>query len=112
MTWCCYMTWASPSLIFSCMRSFPPKTAGRPCIPRRFGMRSMPTTRDGRLNAACDTLLQFLQYLINGEARCLLARGVILERCQEPGHEMLRRHEKVNVIEVPVKVGIGGDMCK
>src|SRR5215813_2292212 len=22
------------------MRSFPPKTAGRPCIPRRFGMRS------------------------------------------------------------------------
>jgi len=32
MTWCCYMTWASPLLIFSWMRSFPPKTAGRPGI--------------------------------------------------------------------------------
>src|SRR6516162_4679530 len=45
MTWCCYMTWASPLLIFSFMRSFPPKIAGRSCVPRRFATRSMPTSK-------------------------------------------------------------------
>ena len=46
------------------------------------------------LNAACDTLLQLLQYLIKGEARCLLARREILERCQEPARDMLRQAAK------------------
>src|SRR6516164_1861234 len=64
------------------------------------------------LNAACDTLLQFLQYLINGEARCLLARGEILERRQEPAHDMLRRHKKENMVEHPIPVGVRGDVCK
>jgi hypothetical protein len=38
-------SWASPLLIFSFMRSFPPKIADRSCVPKRFVKFSTPQGR-------------------------------------------------------------------
>src|ERR1700758_5349188 len=91
------------------------------CLMKNHGARNEVFNRGARpiielssssvLDPPCDTLLQFCQNLINCKAGSLLARGEFLERRYEPAHEMLRRHEKINMIEYPVPVGVRGDGC-
>src|SRR5580692_9652292 len=81
---------------------------GRPTGPLPSAGRDRP-----RAEAAASTspgVLQLRQHLIDGEARCLLSRRKLLERCQKLSDQGLRRDEQEDVVHNPIVIGVRRDV--
>jgi hypothetical protein len=58
-----------------------------------------------------DIFLELVQDLFETEAGGFLARWILFERGQKIGDIALCRHQQISVVDVPVPLGIGGNIC-